>query len=633
MATQNKRGQSRKRRRSFRINPLYLLLAAPVGVFLYLCWDFFFLQDDAFITLRFADNFLSGHGLVWNYGLRVEGYTNFLWLLLLIFFKQIGVGYFFTLSFLSPLLSVVTLLVTFVLSRRVFSKELSAAMAFSLALVVTITLATNISFVYWTVAGLETPLFTLLTLLAFYSYHKQSRALAPILTLAILTRPEGLLLALFFPLFGWLESRRIPKQELMLLGLALIPIIPFLIFKLTYFGDIAPNPFYAKTVWDWEQVRAGLDYFSEFQLHYGFIGMLFIIPAFAYRKSPRTIKALSLFSLLYALYIILVGGDVLKVGRFFLPLLAPLYISFAYAVSRYLRNHYALAIVFALQISLQLFMPWSSAQVALGHERGLYNQTRELINQLRKSDRTNFSLATSTIGLTGFLLPGHDVYDMVGLTDTTIARHPQEPIEGLKTTWRERKYNAEYILEKAPDYMAFSTGIKPSSPGEMALFLYPSFLNSYRTVGFPSRNTDRFLDVYKRMTPVDKKYSDVLNVGFVLMYQSALNHINDGEYYTALRELDTARLLIAPLEYPYLYYQSSRCLHSMGGLDKQALEALYKAIELDKDMYGVYYVLYPTFYADVDTREQALAMRSQLLRLTPWLVPTLDKRTGYQPKQ
>src|SRR5262245_60209180 len=42
-----------------------------------------FVIDDAFISLRYARNLATGHGLVYNAGERVEGYTNFLWALFL----------------------------------------------------------------------------------------------------------------------------------------------------------------------------------------------------------------------------------------------------------------------------------------------------------------------------------------------------------------------------------------------------------------------------------------------------------------------------------------------------------------------------------------------------------------------
>ncbi|MCX7840525.1 MAG: hypothetical protein N2559_13895, partial [Anaerolineae bacterium] len=40
--------------------------------------------DDAYISFRYAQNALRGHGLVFNPGERVEGFTNFLWTALMI---------------------------------------------------------------------------------------------------------------------------------------------------------------------------------------------------------------------------------------------------------------------------------------------------------------------------------------------------------------------------------------------------------------------------------------------------------------------------------------------------------------------------------------------------------------------
>ena len=49
-----------------------------------------FLCDDAFISFRYAQHLSEGQGLVWNRGERVEGYTNFLWVLLMA--AAIGAG-------------------------------------------------------------------------------------------------------------------------------------------------------------------------------------------------------------------------------------------------------------------------------------------------------------------------------------------------------------------------------------------------------------------------------------------------------------------------------------------------------------------------------------------------------------
>lgn len=40
----------------------------------------FTLFDDAMISMRYARNLAEGHGLVWNVGERVEGYTKPLWM-------------------------------------------------------------------------------------------------------------------------------------------------------------------------------------------------------------------------------------------------------------------------------------------------------------------------------------------------------------------------------------------------------------------------------------------------------------------------------------------------------------------------------------------------------------------------
>jgi arabinofuranosyltransferase len=54
-------------------------------------WMLRFVQDDAYISWRYADNFARGWGLVWNHGERVEGYTNFLWTLILTIPHVVGI--------------------------------------------------------------------------------------------------------------------------------------------------------------------------------------------------------------------------------------------------------------------------------------------------------------------------------------------------------------------------------------------------------------------------------------------------------------------------------------------------------------------------------------------------------------
>ena len=50
-----------------------------------------FTVDDAYISFRYARNLADGLGLVYNAGERIEGYTNFLWTVLLAGGIELGI--------------------------------------------------------------------------------------------------------------------------------------------------------------------------------------------------------------------------------------------------------------------------------------------------------------------------------------------------------------------------------------------------------------------------------------------------------------------------------------------------------------------------------------------------------------
>src|SRR5262245_50258912 len=70
---------------------LWLLLAVFFTLLIRTAW----LCDDAYITLRVADNFLHGYGLRWNTMERVQAYTHPLWLsVLIVFYWLTGNAYY-----------------------------------------------------------------------------------------------------------------------------------------------------------------------------------------------------------------------------------------------------------------------------------------------------------------------------------------------------------------------------------------------------------------------------------------------------------------------------------------------------------------------------------------------------------
>jgi len=171
-----------------------LLLVA--ALFAYGVHHHYFLGDDCFISFRYARHLVDGEGLVWNPGERVEGYTNFLWVLLMAGSLLAGIPPEIS-SVVIGLASGAGLLLALLgfSARRWGSDDLFIWVA-------PLALAANRSFTGWSSSGLETMFFTLLVFLASITYLRERErdsttpvASSLLLATAALTRPEGALFA------------------------------------------------------------------------------------------------------------------------------------------------------------------------------------------------------------------------------------------------------------------------------------------------------------------------------------------------------------------------------------------------------------------------------------------------------
>ena len=290
-----------------------------------------FVCDDAFISFRYAGHFASGHGIVFNLGERVEGYTNFLWVVVCAALYRIGVAPEHGAWWVSGACAIATLLAgMFALRRRGGS-----AWWFGLLL------ATNASFAAWATGGLETALFTLLVFAAFLSvastiesphtgagFDRRLGASAWLLLLATLTRPEGLLVGgltgVF--LFARVVARRLTLSELLRwAALWLIPFAVYFVWRLAYFGHVLPNSFAVKTGGA-QLLPAGMVYLSTLVNRLGL--WLWLLPAVVLalaRKPPDVRLGGALLALVwlvpYLVYVAVVGGDFMDLGRFVVPML------------------------------------------------------------------------------------------------------------------------------------------------------------------------------------------------------------------------------------------------------------------------------------------------------------------------
>jgi len=589
------------------------LLAAIVAFIILADW-LSFTQDDAFITFRYAANFTNGHGLVFNIGEHIEGYTNFLWTLLIILSRLAGLDLIVVSKILGIICGVISVFMLFITARYLFSKYFIAGLT---ALI----MAGSLSFAYWSVSGLETAAFTASLAAVIYCYLKRSYLTAPLLVLATLIRPEGGLLFIMIILYEIIKERRMTALALSILSIYFISLAPYLAFKYFYYGGIIPNTFYAKTGLSADKLLDGLQYTAQFFWHY-FAAGIFLLPAiFYYKKAPDKIKFISLLLLIYILYIILVGGDVLKVHRFFVPLLPPFILLIFYGLIKLSSGKNILVLSALIIIAWEIYIPIDHITFFHSREKGFTSKMYDLAQNLKAADKSDFSLAASTIGVIGYELLDHQVIDMLGLTDSVIARHPEQPVKGMESTWKERKFNSSYILGRQPDYILFSTGAKPSAPAERTLCLYSAFLKNYRTIALYFGG--HLHEIYKRYYPVEQKPIRDINPDFVKYYVEGFNFSNEGKDLDAFRAYGKASTIVPDSIFPYPEHYMSEILRKYGRYDESY--ALIKKIYATDTL--VYNTLVDLSLFEKRLRDdpgQAVFYRDKLAKLMPWYLPRLD---------
>jgi arabinofuranosyltransferase len=301
-------------------------LMVEAGVLQWVC-------DDAFISFRYARNFVNGNGLVYNVGERVEGYTNFLWIVELSVLQLLTQISF---SALSQILSVLMTVGVFYLIVRLARQYPIAHRRHWVALLAVGFWALNRNTALWTTSGLETRQFTFFILLAIVfvtegesrkTFTRASWALAA----SALTRPEGLMIGVSFLFWAALRHRpaSAPQrlQQLVALAVPLFLVVgTHYLFRYSYYGLWLPNTYYAKVVRPWPD--AGFLYMGAAFLESGlYFTLPFIALGVFVRRLHRCASQLFLFACLlfpHMAYLVKVGGDHFEYRPldFYFPLLA-----------------------------------------------------------------------------------------------------------------------------------------------------------------------------------------------------------------------------------------------------------------------------------------------------------------------
>jgi arabinofuranosyltransferase len=446
------------------------------------------LADDGYISFRYARNLVRGDGLVFNAGERVEGYTNFLWTLLVAGAMAMGGEPALTTSIITLVLAFVIVGLTALLARRLFSRVGFAGPWIWGGVVL---LALSSPFLLYTArgSGMETALFTALILATLLALVARTWAVAGLLTaLTVMTRPDGIILAgcgtLYALLAGgqgkgargegtedrgqwderWLTTRHLSfVTGRRYMGVLVALYFPYFLWRWSYYGYLLPNTFYVKVGSTWSQIERGLTYLVQFATRHlllmtAAVGVLVVF--WCWRRSGpkqarlpwREIVLVSSFAALFTLYIVVVGGDWMIGSRFFVPFI-PLFAllsvwGLACLVQQYPRRK-LLAIVAVLLIAgvLIVRLPRDAQKIWwTTYENRRYREVGRWLNAHTPPDTL---IATGAAGILPYYADRPTI-DILGLNDVYIAHlSPDAPVTGIAVTGHE-KTDFDYVLGRQP---------------------------------------------------------------------------------------------------------------------------------------------------------------------------------------
>ncbi|HKH46003.1 MAG TPA: hypothetical protein VKM72_15185 [Thermoanaerobaculia bacterium] len=413
-------------------------------------------SDDAFISYRYALNLIAGHGLVFNPGERVEGYTNLLYVLLLVPAAWLaGAERLLAISIGVNLLSAAAALLGFFgFARERLGGARAGMAALALALCPSLWVAVA--------SGLETPLVLALQVALWIAVERtvereDGQPLLPLTVLTVLAglaRADGFIAPLLAALYLAVRGRR--RAALAVAAASLATLAALVAWRLTYYGWPLPNTYYAKVAGPLpRRIETALPQLSRVVFTTGLlvpvIALLFAILRLVQQVSrgqARLSAALSFpvfFAPAWIGYWIYVGGDVFY--ERFLLILFPLGI---YALLQLLRTapRAASAATLGLAILLQLAQLREDPRFRYTPEH--YDRWVLLGRHLARS-HPGATLATDAAGKIPYF-SGLRTIDMLGLTDAHIG-HVEPPEDSLLIIGHS-KYDVEYVLARRPDLIA-----------------------------------------------------------------------------------------------------------------------------------------------------------------------------------
>jgi len=301
---------------------VFILAWVPYSFFVH---RFRWICDDAFISFRYAFNWASGNGLRYNLGdhVPVEGYSNFLWVAVCTIFEYFKADITFWPLLISFICGSILLYLVFATMRYRLGFNLT------LAFIATLFLACSPPFVVWSTSGLETIPFALLLFVTFERLILRENSIAPVsagifgLALALM-RVEGIYWAVLLAAIA-IFSRRLAMQKFLreisiYLTMVIVGYAIYWVMRYSYYQLPFANTVYVKVSLSLDTLMRGVNYVAHFFLT--ILPLFIILPGieFATRKNrpPLSLEVI-VIPLVAIVYSIIVSGDFMPMGRFFVP--------------------------------------------------------------------------------------------------------------------------------------------------------------------------------------------------------------------------------------------------------------------------------------------------------------------------
>lgn len=423
-----------------------------------------FIADDALISLRYAERLLDGHGLTWNDGERVEGYSNLLWVLMCAGLGALGID----LVVAARMLGFICHAAALAAIAWAFAPAALTGVLPALAGTLVIALAAPIA--VWTIGGLETPLVAALFAWAIATALRLLRpeavardAYVPSLLLGLLsiTRPDGFVLAgaLGAGLFAARGRDALPLAGVLAIGPALFTAAQ-LAFRLAYYGEWISNSSRVKLALSAARLRSGALYladglFAFLPLILGIVAAL--VAARGVRGRQPRITLLVVPIALWMLYVLMIGGDLFPARRFLVPLVVLAAFIVAEALGRVLERRRFAAVAGITFAGLAVYGAMQLADPAAVRARiERWEWDGEVIGRFlaRAFGERAPRIAVDPAGSVPYWsrLPA---IDMLGLSDHWIAHHP--PAGFGSGRLGHELGDGRYVLSREPDLVMLCT--------------------------------------------------------------------------------------------------------------------------------------------------------------------------------